>query len=211
MFDSVIVGGIEYRPYDHLYSVSKCGKVLRKLEPYEPWSLPAGYLACGRRRLLHRMVASVWIRALKGGEAVHHKNHNKTDNRASNLEITTRAAHMVDHHSDVLEKLGSSGISQEGREKLRRLRLGKSMPAETKAKISQSLKERGHKPPSLKGKKLSKSALAKRALNPPKANACSVEGVRYISFAEASRATGVHRFTIRKRCLSPNFPDYYVI
>jgi hypothetical protein len=38
-----------------------------------------------------------------------------------------------------------------------------------------------------------------------------VFGVEYRSFAEAAKATGIHRFTIRKRCLSENFPDYKVI
>jgi hypothetical protein len=38
-----------------------------------------------------------------------------------------------------------------------------------------------------------------------------VLGVEYRSFATASEATGVHRFTVRKRCLSKNFPDYEVI
>jgi hypothetical protein len=35
-----------------------------------------------------------------------------------------------------------------------------------------------------------------------------VFGVVYRSFAEAAKATGIHRFTLRKRCLSDNFPDY---
>jgi hypothetical protein len=38
-----------------------------------------------------------------------------------------------------------------------------------------------------------------------------VAGVVYRSFAAASEATGVHRFTIRKRCLSENFPDYIIL
>jgi hypothetical protein len=38
-----------------------------------------------------------------------------------------------------------------------------------------------------------------------------VLGVEYRSFAEAAKATGSHRFTIRKRCLSENFPDFKVL
>jgi hypothetical protein len=35
-------------------------------------------------------------------------------------------------------------------------------------------------------------------------------GVEYRSFAEAAKITGIHRFTLRKRCLSDNFPDYEI-
>jgi hypothetical protein len=35
-----------------------------------------------------------------------------------------------------------------------------------------------------------------------------VMGVEYRSFAEAAKATGIHRFTLRKRCISDNFSDY---
>jgi hypothetical protein len=38
-----------------------------------------------------------------------------------------------------------------------------------------------------------------------------VLGVEYRSFAEAALATGIHRFTIKKRCLSENFPDFRVL
>jgi hypothetical protein len=38
-----------------------------------------------------------------------------------------------------------------------------------------------------------------------------VFGVEYRSFAEAAEATGIHRFTVRKRCLSENFPDFRVL
>jgi hypothetical protein len=36
-------------------------------------------------------------------------------------------------------------------------------------------------------------------------------GVEYRSFAAAAEATGIHRFTIRKRCLSENFSDYKIL
>jgi hypothetical protein len=38
-----------------------------------------------------------------------------------------------------------------------------------------------------------------------------VSGVEYRSFAEAAKATGIHRFTLRKRCLSENFPDFTIL
>jgi hypothetical protein len=38
-----------------------------------------------------------------------------------------------------------------------------------------------------------------------------VLGVEYRSFAAAAEATGIHRFVIRKRCLSENFPDYKIL
>jgi hypothetical protein len=50
-----------------------------------------------------------------------------------------------------------------------------------------------------------------RSLTHPRNTRCNVFGVEYRSFAEAAEATGIHRFTIRKRCLSENFPDYKIL
>lgn len=36
-------------------------------------------------------------RPLQRGELVHHRNHNKHDNRLRNLKLTTRVNHMKDH------------------------------------------------------------------------------------------------------------------
>lgn len=30
------IDGIEYRVFDHIFAVSRCGKILRKYQPYTP-------------------------------------------------------------------------------------------------------------------------------------------------------------------------------
>lgn len=203
----MIVNGTEYRPYNHIYAVSKSGKVLRHLEPYTPWVTASGYKGCGRGHLLHRMVASVWIRPPNKGEEVHHINHNKADNRAANLEWVDKSTHRKSRHKDSLLAWAKTPPSKEAKEKLRKLRTGKRHSEESKAKISSSLKAINHKPAPRTGAR-SKEEINRRLDNPTRATGCVVDGVSFVSFAAASRATGVHRFTIRKRCLSKNFPNY---
>lgn len=207
--DSITIDGIEYRPFDHLYHVSKCGLILKKFKPYSPYPMKAGYLRAGKR-LVHRMVATCWIRPPEKGEQIHHINHNKSDNRVENLEWTSQYKHLVEKHPETLENLKRSSPTKEHRQHLRELRLGQKHSPETKAKISASLKKMGHKPAPRTGKR-SAEEMAKRMDNPIKATACIVNGIKYISFAAASRETGIHRFTVRKRCLSPNFPEYELV
>ena len=206
--DSVTVEGVEYRPFDHLYFVSRCGRVLRNLTPHTPRPHPQGYLMCGRSRLLHRMVATVWIRPPKEKEHVHHINYDKTDNRAENLEWVTPAAHITEKHTGSLNIFKHSKMSPEGKARLRQLRLGSKMAEETKRKISATLKAKGHKPPPQTGRKRAYSEIAWMYENHPRRQPCIVDGVRYVSFAAAGNALGVRPLTLRKRCLSDNFPSY---
>ena len=77
--------GIKYRFYNHLFAVSRCGKVLRKLSPYTPRNYREdGYLVLGRQILMHRAIATCWIENPNNANHVHHINGIKSDNRADN-------------------------------------------------------------------------------------------------------------------------------
>ena len=203
---SIQVDGIEYRFFDHLYAVSRCGKVLRKLQPYAPTPRPDGYTMLGRKRLTHRVVAVCWLESFDPKKHVHHVNGNKSDNRAENLECLTAKEHHGERHA---ETNGRHSVSFEAREKIRQARLGSVTTEETKAKQRAALL--GRKRPYFKRTAHSKESKQTRSLKHPRNTKCSVLGVEYRSFAEAALATGIHRFTIRKRCLSENFPDFRVL
>ena len=203
---SIEVDGIEYRFFDHIYAVSRCGKVLRNLQPYTPTKHNMGYLCLGRQRLMHRVVAACWMESFDPKKQVHHINGDKTDNRVENLECVTPKEHFADRHA---ETNGRHIVSAETREKIRQARLGKTTSEETKAKQRAALL--GRKRPAFPRAPHSEDSRQKRSLEHHRNTACRVFGVEYRSFAEAAKATGIHRFTVRKRCLSENFPDFEVL
>lgn len=203
---SIEVDGIEYRFFDHLYAVSRCGKVLRKHLPYTPTIHSMGYLTLGRQRLMHRVVAACWLESFDPGKQVHHINGDKTDNRVENLECLSAQEHIADRHAG---QYGHYVRTPETREKIRQARLGKVTSEETKAKQRAALL--GRKRPNFPRAPHSEESKQARSLDHWRNTRCRVLGVEYRSFAEAAKATGVHRFTVRKRCLSENFPDYEII
>lgn len=203
---SIKVEGTVYRFFDHLYAVSRSGKVLRKLVPYQPVLRPDGYIGIGKQKLLHRVVAMCWCDKPELANHVHHKNHNKADNRASNLEWITPQEHISSHHAD-----SSRGhtMSEAGKQRLRELRLGSVSSEETKQKQREASIRLGSKPPMRPvGTKCSPEAIEQMRLNSPNAMQCEIFGITYLSFSEAGRALGEKPHTLRKRCLSKNFPDY---
>lgn len=204
---SIEVDGIEYRFFNHLYAVSRCGKVLRKFLPYAPPKRQDGYLTLGRgNNLMHRAVAACWLESFDPRKQVHHINGDKADNRAENLECLTPREHFVERHGDVL---GQHVCSPETREKIRQARLGSVTSEETKAKQRAALV--GRKRPYFPRAGHSEESKQARSLAHPRNTKCRVFGVEYRSFAEAAEATGIHRFTVRKRCLSENFPDFEIV
>jgi len=203
---STQIDGIEYRFFDHLFAVSHCGKVLRKLQPYTPTLRPDGYTMLGRKKLTHRVVAACWLESFDPKKHVHHINGNKSDNSVENLECLSQQEHMSDRHAGLY---GHYTRTPETREKIRQARLGSVTSEETKAKQRVALL--GRKRPYFKRAAHSNESKQTRSLQHPRNTGCSVLGIEYRSFAEAALATGIHRFTVRKRCLSENFPDFRVL
>ena len=205
---SFTVDGVEYRAFNHLYAVSRCGKILRKHRPYKPTAHSGGYLRMSNT-LVHRAVAECWMDGFDPAKQIHHINGDKTDNRLENLECLSQSEHMRERHADLLAVAGKYERTDEVKAKLRNARLGSVTSDETKAKQRAALA--GRKRPYFARAPHSEESKQRRSEQHVRNTQCSVAGVVYRSFAAASEATGVHRFTIRKRCLSKNFPDYIIL
>lgn len=139
---------------------------------------------------------------------VHHKNHVKADSAADNLEWVTPKQHIGDRHHDEVGKYVRTDVTKQ---KLRDYRTGLKTSEETKQKQREASLRLGSKPPSFLGLMHSKETLEKMRKNHGKNTACEVFGVLYRSFSEAARALGEKPLSLRKRCLSKNFPDYKLL
>lgn len=208
---STVYEGVEYRFVGHIFAVSACGKFLRRLVPTSPKPRRDGYLGIGRQTLAHRMVAAAWCDKPEGATHVHHVNHDKQDkqdNRAENLIWVSALEHMRDHHPGMAR---GHTMSEDGKARLRALRLGSKTSEETKEKQRlASLRLGSRPPPRPKGTRMDETSRLKMSLNSPNARGCTINGVSYRSFNDAGMALGQKPHTLRKRCLSENFPDYKI-
>ena len=111
---SFTMDGIEYRMFDHLYAVSRCGKVLRRMEPCTPAKHPGGYLVLGRQRLMHRVVAAVgWMTLIPPNTSI----------TSMELKPTTeRKTLSVSRQKNILV----NGITENVENTLERIKRGKS-------------------------------------------------------------------------------------
>jgi hypothetical protein len=203
--ESFKMNNIEFRWFDQKYAVSYCGKVLRKYTPYTPTRRSDGYLSIGSH-LMHRVLAFCWLPNFDPSFDVHHKDENKAHNHCDNLECLSTQDHRGSVHGQA-----QKGYTRtpETRDKIRQSRLGKATSEATKEKQRAALIGKT-RPYFIRAAHSEESRLA-RSENHVRSQSCSVNGVEYASFAIASKATGVHRFTIRKRCLSKNFPEYQIL
>jgi hypothetical protein len=83
------------------------------------------------------------------------------------------------------------------------------MPEATRQKIREAMLRNGHYPPPQYGRKMTEAN--KKKLREARSQACEVDGIRYPSFTAAGKARGERPLTLRKRCLSPNFPSYRIV
>jgi hypothetical protein len=200
--------GVEYRHYNHLYAVSEKGHVLREGVPFYPKTCKkGGDKRLGRQCALHRAVAMCWLEQPKGAKHVHHKDRNRANNHADNLEWVTPQQH-VERHADTV---GRHTCPTWLKDKLRHLKTGSTLSEETKQKMSKAQKAIGNKPPSWAGKNHRKSTKALMSQNNGMNRGCRVKGVTYRSFSEAGRALGEKPLSLRRRCLSQNFLDYQLV
>lgn len=99
----------QYRQYrDTPYYVNKSGDVYNintyKFVEGSPKRKGHLYIQMGRDGKAvakHKMVADCWIGDTEGME-VHHKDHNPTNNKVSNLEILTSEEHQRKHHRSMI-------------------------------------------------------------------------------------------------------------
>lgn len=88
----------------------------------EVWTMNSkGYLAIGRR-VLHRVKWEKLRGPIPSGYVVHHKDHDKTNNRIANLACMSHRehcrAHMQDHvHSDAGRKKGAAVLASTAKER----------------------------------------------------------------------------------------------
>lgn len=96
--------------FNELYKISNKGNFYSSPRNttkggYNIWSVTKqGYLEVSMckngkifKKTIHRLVYETFVGPISEGYVVHHKNHNKLDNRVENLELLTREEHNIIH------------------------------------------------------------------------------------------------------------------
>ena len=202
---SIFMFDLEFRSVDSAgrYYVAYNGLILHNYKLYTPSNRRDGYQYIPHKGLLHRLVAMCWIPNPDNAKHVHHKDRNKTNNCADNLEWVTPKTHMAERH---FGEVGIQPCSPAAREKLRQYRLGSKTSEETKQKQREASIRLGCKPPVIYGRIKSEGEIEK--MRQANNTACEIDGVWYESMKVAAKTRGEGAGTLRKRCLSKNFPTY---
>ena len=69
---------------------------------------------------VHRLVASVFKRLLSNGEEVHHRNHNRQDNRLENIEIIDGGEHSRIHNIEKWRNGTFDGVAAKASERTKK-------------------------------------------------------------------------------------------
>lgn len=93
------------------YSVNRSGEVFSNIsgKKLKTQTDSNGYLSVNtyrpyRRILVHRLVATAFVKEVSGKKCVNHKNSNRSDNRAINLEWVSHSENSL--HASKVGKLG---------------------------------------------------------------------------------------------------------
>ena len=104
--------------FERIYDVSNFGNVRNaKGNMLKPFPIHQGYLVvdlCRKGKKTHhrlnRLVAEAFIPNPENKTEVNHKNGNKTDNRAENLDWTSKSENMIHAYKTGLQKKGKHPI-----------------------------------------------------------------------------------------------------